>query len=103
MFRGLAEFAVNPPLLITGDNYETGIGIRKHELFETGVHINIFNIAKINDKKTRKGASRSAVPRFRRLNEYIGESYFEYLQSLPDLVLLMDESTATGPAREWRR
>jgi type III restriction enzyme len=31
-------------------------------------------------------------PRIKRLSEYIGESYFEYLASLPDLVLLMDES-----------
>src|SRR5690606_36701580 len=31
-------------------------------------------------------------PRIKRLSEYIGESYFEYLANLPDLVLLMDES-----------
>ena len=31
-------------------------------------------------------------PRIKRLSEYIGESYFEYLASLPDLVLVMDES-----------
>jgi type III restriction enzyme len=92
VFRGIAEFAVNPPLIITGDNYESGIGIRKDELFETGVHINIFNISKITDKKSKQGAARNAIPRFRRLHEYLGESYFEYLRSLPDLVVLMDES-----------
>jgi len=27
-----------------------------------------------------------------RLNEFLGQSYFEYLQSLPDLCLFMDES-----------
>ena len=32
------------------------------------------------------------MPRFRRLQEYIGESYFDYLSGLDDLVLLMDES-----------
>jgi type III restriction enzyme len=31
-------------------------------------------------------------PRIKRLSEFIGESYFEYLAALPDLVLLMDES-----------
>jgi len=30
--------------------------------------------------------------RIKRLSEYIGESYFEYLSKLDDLVLLMDES-----------
>jgi len=92
VFRGIAEFAVNPPLIITGDNYESGVGVRKDELFETGVHVNIFNISKITEKKTKEGAAKSAVPRFRRLHEYLGESYFEYLRSLPDLVVLMDES-----------
>ena len=31
-------------------------------------------------------------PRIKRLSEYIGESYFEYLAGLDDLVLIMDES-----------
>ncbi|HJY83669.1 MAG TPA: type III restriction endonuclease subunit R, partial [Candidatus Binatia bacterium] len=31
-------------------------------------------------------------PRIKRLSEYIGESYFDYLAGLKDLVLLMDES-----------
>jgi type III restriction enzyme len=51
------------------------------------VHINIFNISKINSE-VRGGAE----PRIKRLQEYIGESYFEYLSELDDLVLLMDES-----------
>jgi len=29
VFQGIAEFAVEPPEIITGDNYETGRGIRK--------------------------------------------------------------------------
>src|SRR5690606_1952674 len=44
-------------------------------------------ISKINSE-VRGGKA----PRIKRLSEYIGESYFEYLASLPDLVLLMDES-----------
>jgi type I site-specific restriction endonuclease len=51
------------------------------------VQINIFNISKINSE-VRGGR----VPRIKRLSEYIGESYFDYLAYLEDLVLIMDES-----------
>lgn len=87
VFKGIAELAVNQPTIITGDNYEEAIGVRKRLFGEDEVHINIFNISKINSE-VRGGNS----PRIKRLQEYIGESYFEYLSSLPDLVLLMDES-----------
>ncbi|HEY0779910.1 MAG TPA: DEAD/DEAH box helicase family protein [Gemmatirosa sp.] len=88
VFQGIAEFAVDPPEVITGDNYESGRGVRGGDLFgDRGVHVNVFNISKINSE-VRGGA----VPRIKRLSEYIGESYFEYLAGLPDLVLLMDES-----------
>jgi type III restriction enzyme len=90
VFHGIAEFAQNPPEIITGDNYESGRGVRgaRADLFgESDVHINIFNISKINTE-VRGGAA----PRIKRLSEYIGESYFEYLAGLDDLVLLMDES-----------
>jgi type III restriction enzyme len=59
---------------------------------DDSIHINIFNISKITSTETPNGAAKSTVPRFRRLQEYIGESYFEYLSKLDDLVLLMDES-----------
>ena len=88
VLNGIAEFAQDPPEIITGDNYEYGRGIRKPTLFgEAGVHINIFNISKINTE-VRGGAA----PRIKRLSEYIGESYFAYLAGLDDLVLIMDES-----------
>jgi type III restriction enzyme len=88
VFQGLSDFAINPPEIITGDNYESGRGIRAADLFgETGVHINIFNISKINAE-----VRGDKEPRIKRLQEYIGESYFEYLSKLDDLVLLMDES-----------
>lgn len=85
VFKGIAEFAVNAPVIITGDNYDQrdpASGV----LFG-GVRINIFNISKINSE-VRGGKA----PRIKRLSEYIGESYFDYLAGLPDLVLLMDES-----------
>jgi type III restriction enzyme len=121
VFQGISEFVTNPPEIITGDNYESGRGvraeaavesaasgtssggdssgfalrgdiqIRQQRLFgaltEGAIHINIFNISKINSE-VRGGKE----PRIKRLQEYIGESYFEYLSKLPDLVLLMDES-----------
>jgi len=91
VFKGIAEFATEPPTVITGDTYESGVGVRSDWLpvagLQSGVHINIFNISKINSE-VRGGKS----PRIKRLSEYIGESYFDYLAGLPDLVLLMDES-----------
>jgi type III restriction enzyme len=85
VFRGIAEFATSSPEIITGDNYES----RAPTLWDETVRcrVNIFNIAKIT-AEVRGGRS----PRIKRLSEYIGESYFEYLSALPDLVLLMDES-----------
>lgn len=56
-------------------------------LFHSEVTINVFNISKIN-AETRSGAE----PRIKRLSKYLGESYFNYLSHLDDLVLLMDES-----------
>lgn len=84
VFKGIAELAVQPPLIITGDNYEqknnTG------DLFN-GIRINIFNISKINSE-VRGGKE----PRIKRMHEVLGDSYFNYLAELDDLVLLMDES-----------
>lgn len=88
VFQGIGEFALNPPTIITGDNYETGIGVREGRLFDDeGVHVNVFNVAKIN---TEVRGDKS--PRIKRLSEYIGESYFSYLSKLDDLVLIMDEA-----------
>ena len=81
VFKGIAEFTVTPPRIVTGDNYQEvrqGQGL----LFQS-VNINIFNISKINSE-VRSGRE----PRIKRLSEYLGESYFNYLASLPDLVLL---------------
>ena len=84
MLKGISEFAITPPLIITGDNYEqknsTG------DLFG-GIRINIFNISKINSE-VRGGKE----PRIKRMHEVLGDSYFNHLASLDDLVLLMDES-----------
>ncbi|MBP8824702.1 MAG: DEAD/DEAH box helicase family protein [Flavobacteriales bacterium] len=85
VFQGIGEFATNTPHIITGDNYEG----QANTLFDnlTRCRVNIFNISKINSE-VRGGKA----PKIKRLSEYIGQSYFEYLAALPDLVLLMDES-----------
>lgn len=92
VFKGIAEFAANPPLIVTGDNYESGLGVRfdggrSSDLFGSDVHINIFNVDKINKEESPRGK-----PRMKRLQETIGESYYAYLSRLDDLVLLMDEA-----------
>jgi type III restriction enzyme len=85
VFKGIAEFAQEAPEIITGDNYQEKAGTLFDEFLRC--KINIFNTPKINSE-VRGGKA----PKIKRLSEYIGESYFEYLAGLPDLVLLMDES-----------
>lgn len=90
VFKGISRFATSYPQIITGDNYnkhQNFLQNIQNALFKR-VRINIFNISKINsdvDKAT-------GLPRIKRLSEYLGESYFDYLKNLSDLVLLMDES-----------
>ncbi|HSA32953.1 MAG TPA: DEAD/DEAH box helicase family protein [bacterium] len=97
VFRGIGEYAATTPQIVTGDtyhhhhaarperpdDYQARLGLeREHQIY-----INIFNISKIN-AEARSGAE----PKIKRLSEYIGESYFNYLAGLSDLVLIMDES-----------
>ena len=89
VFKGIAEFAQQPPLIITGDNYDqTGAAVAAQPTgFAHDVRINIFNISKINSE-VRGGKE----PRIKRMKEVLGDSYFNHLANLTDLVLLMDES-----------
>ncbi|MUV13366.1 type III restriction endonuclease subunit R [Lysobacter sp. HX-5-24] len=89
VFKGIAEFAQQPPLIITGDNYDqTGAAVEDQPRgFAHDVRINIFNISKINSE-VRGGKE----PRIKRMREVLGDSYFNHLANLSDLVLLMDES-----------
>jgi type III restriction enzyme len=85
VFKGIAEFATSRPRSSPATTTK-----RRRERCSTRqspCKVNIFNISKINSE-VRGGKS----PRIKRLSEYIGESYFDYLAGLPDLVLLMDES-----------
>ncbi|OAM22487.1 type III restriction endonuclease subunit R [Eikenella corrodens] len=87
VFKGISEFAVNPPKLISGDNYEQqNLSMGMDNLFGE-IIINVFNISKINSE-VRGGKE----PKIKRMREVLGDSYFNHLANLPDLVLLMDES-----------
>ncbi len=83
VFKGIGEFATRPPRVVTGDNYESS---GYSDLFSE-VTVNLFNISKLN-AESRGGKE----PIIKRLQECLGDSYFNHLANLPDLVLLMDES-----------
>lgn len=89
VFRGIAEFSTKRPKIITGENFEQGYGVRNDRAIqgdffseEGDIHINIFNIAKLHTDKRK----------IKQINDYLDVSYFDYLASLEDLVILMDEA-----------
>lgn len=86
VFKGLSDFVHNTPVVITGDTYESARSLFSN----TEIQINIFNISKFNTESKEGG--KKGVPKMRRLSEYLGQSYFDYLASLDDLVILMDEA-----------
>lgn len=77
VFKGLSCFT-NPPRVIADDDYRN----RNISFFEPDVNIYVFNIGKFDSEKTK----------MRAINEYLGDSFFDYLSKLDDLVLIMDES-----------
>lgn len=85
VFQGISEFAIKPPTLVTGETYEIPLQIEMDRAGFDDIVINLFNIAKFN---TRSQETRRAW----QLSEYLGESYFEYLSKLEDLVMIMDEA-----------
>ena len=89
VFSGIPEFVINRPVIITGDNYtQQGILFKDKE-----IRINIFNVAKFNaDSKGNRKAGEKLAPKIKRISEYLGQSYWEYLSNLDDLVMLMDEA-----------
>ena len=77
VFKGLSCF-VNAPQIITGDDYRS----KPLPTFQSEVRIFVFNISKFDKENAN----------MKKINEYYGDSIFETLAQLPDLVLLMDES-----------
>ena len=95
VFKGLACFATKKPMIVTGDTYQSGAGmLDENDLLGHSIAINIFNIqlltkdsgGEVHDEGLKK------ILKIRRVNERIGQSYFDYLQSREDLVVLMDEA-----------
>ena len=82
VFKGIPEFY--QANIITGENYKKNI---ESQMSFSDITINIFNISKIN-AETQGGRE----PQIKRLSEYIGDSYFNFLASRKDLVIFMDES-----------
>ena len=88
VFKGLPEIS-NNAVIITGEDYDTK-GINETS---DSIQINMFNIGKINaDVKTTTKEGRTLPPRIKRFRETIGDSYYNYLVNLKDLVIIMDES-----------
>lgn len=85
VFPGLNAY-VGTPQIITGDDYDQVGGLFDNP-DDDRLRINIFNISKIDSDKDARG-----MPRVRRMAEYLGQSYFDYLSGLQDLVLIMDEA-----------
>ncbi len=88
VFKGLPEIS-NNAVIITGEDYDTK-GINETS---DSIQINMFNIGKINaDVKATTKDGRTLPPRIKRFRETIGDSYYNYLVNLTDLVIIMDES-----------
>jgi type III restriction enzyme len=90
VFRGIEELTAHPPVIITGDNYAQSSGLFSSQ----EMRINIFNISKFNKDSTEERAkeAKGRLPRLKRISEYLGQSYWDYLIGLDDLVILMDEA-----------
>lgn len=77
VFKGLGCFSA-PPQIITDDDYKE----KTISMYESDIRIFVYNIDKFN-KETAN---------MKKLNEVLGDSFYQYLSNLPDLVLIMDES-----------
>ncbi len=77
VFRGLSCF-VNAPQVITGEDYRS----KPLSFFQSEVRIFVFNISKFDKENAN----------MKKISEYYGDSFFETLAKLPDLVMIMDES-----------
>lgn len=84
VFKGISEINVFTTHIITKDNYDQSDSTSR--LLENQIQINIFNVQQFAQKdiEQKKGITKE--------HETQTETYFEYLQSQNDLVVLLDES-----------
>src|SRR5690554_3057028 len=80
VFKGVSCFAVKQPNVWIDDDYRNRPARSLTD--SDSINIYIFNISKFNSED-RKISD---------VNEYLGESFIDYLKSMEDLVLIMDES-----------
>lgn len=78
IFNGLGCFAVKLPQIISDDDYRT----KPLSLFDQDVKIFIYNIDKFNKENAN----------MKKINEMLGDSFYEHLSKLDDLVIIMDEA-----------
>ena len=78
VFKGCCYFAARPPRVYADDEYRQ----KPLDFAASDVNFFVFNIDKFN----------SLDASMRKVNEYLGESFFDQLANLDDLVMLMDES-----------
>jgi type III restriction enzyme len=84
VFRGIGEINTNNARIVTRDNYEQNFATA--DLYQNQIQINVFNVQQFAQKEVEK---EKGITKFK---EAHGESYFDYLSSLDDLVVLLDES-----------
>lgn len=84
VFRGISEININTARIITKDNYEQNQATAS--LFGNQIQINIFNVQQFAQKDIEQ---EKGITKF---SETLGETYFDYLSSLNDLIVLLDES-----------
>ena len=78
VFKGCSCFAARPPRVYADDEYRQ----KPLDFAASDVNLFVFNIDKFN----------SLDASMRKFNEYLGQSFFDQLANLDDLVMLMDES-----------
>ena len=87
VFKGCGCFS-KPPQVYSDTDYQ-----QKHlDFSDSNINIFVFNISKFNSEKNKMKA----------MNEYLGESFFDTLANLNDLVLLMDESHHYRAKQGWK-
>lgn len=87
VFKSLGCF-INPPSITSAEEYAN----KQINMFPSGINIFVFNIDKFNKENSK----------MKSINEYLGESFFETLSKLEDLVLIMDESHHYRADRGWQ-
>lgn len=83
VFKGIQEVNNSTAKIITTDNYEN---YKQQSLYGNEIEISIFNVQQFAQKEmtTERGITKSS--------DTLDESYFDYLKSHEDLVVMLDEA-----------